>query len=185
MDAVIGIGGGTNSGKTTLCKTIAEDFPGCFIFNQDKYFKTIEEAKLSFLDCDINWEKCEALNMDDLVKDVKGKINEKRYRIIIVEGHLVLNYPPLVELFDVTVFITLNYDLAFKRRLTRTYDPPDSPEYFENVVWPGYLSILNEVSNVLHFKSRPIFLDATDPNNCYCSIYDLVKSYLSEDIKNY
>ena len=175
MHVVIGIGGGSNSGKTTICNKLREDIPDCYVFNQDKYFKTIQEARLTFTNCDINWEKCEALKMDNLVADVKRKVAEGTSKVIIVEGHLVLSYPPLVQLFDATVFITLPFSLALKRRLTRSYDPPDGPGYFENIVWPEYLSTLDRITNS---NIMPIFLEATHPEMCYRSINDLVTSYL-------
>ena len=178
MVVVIGLGGGTNSGKTTICKKLVERIPNCLVFNQDKYFKTLEEAKLSFPGRDVNWETCPALKMDDLVADVKTEMN-KNHDVIIVEGHLVLNFPPLVELFDATIFITLSRDLAQKRRLTRTYDPPDGPGYFENVVWPGYLLILEEVRRNSNIK--PLFLDAADPEKCYTAVEDVVKKCLSSN----
>jgi nicotinamide/nicotinate riboside kinase len=176
MVVVIGFGGGTNSGKTTICSKLVEKIPKCFVFNQDKYFKTLEEAQLSFPDCEVNWETCPALKMDDLVADVKREMT-KNHEVIIVEGHLVLNFPPLVELFDATIFITLSRDLAHKRRLTRTYDPPDGPGYFENVVWPGYLLILEEVRN--NEKIKPTFLDAAHPDHCYSAVEKIVTDCLS------
>lgn len=177
MVLVIGLGGGTNSGKTTICRRIQENIPDCFVFNQDKYFKTEEEAKLSFPDTDINWETCAALKMDNLVADVKKEMT-KDHSVIIVEGHLVLNFPALIELFDETIFITLSYGLAHERRLTRTYDPPDGPGYFENVVWPGYLLILEEVRG--NGKIKPTFLDAADPNEVYSRVEEIVTNCLAK-----
>ena len=45
---VVGLGGGTNSGKTTLCSKLCGGLPYCKVINQDDYFKTLEEAQLSF-----------------------------------------------------------------------------------------------------------------------------------------
>ena len=173
---MIGLGGGTNSGKTTICKKLVENIPKCFVFNQDKYFKTLEEAKLSFPGRDVNWETCPALKMDNLVADVKEEMT-KDHNVIVVEGHLVLNFLPLIELYDATIFITLSRDLAYTRRLTRCYDPPDGPGYFENVVWPGYLLILEEVRSCERIS--PTFLDAVDPDNCYQSVERVVGKCLS------
>lgn len=179
MVVVLGLGGGTNSGKTTICKKLVDNIPNCFIFNQDKYFKTLEEAQLDFPGEEVNWETCPALKLDDLVSDVKKEM-EKDHNVIVVEGHLALNYEPLLELFTSTVFITLSKELAHKRRLTRTYDPADGPGYFENVVWPGYLLILEEVKRNVSIK--PVFLDARDPEHCYNEVEKLVNLLLTSDL---
>ena len=178
MVIVVGLGGGTNSGKTTICKKLVENIPKCFIFNQDKYFKTLEEAKLVFPDSEVNWETCPALKMDDLVADVKEEM-KKDHKVIIVEGHLALNFAPLVDLYDATIFITLSHELALKRRLTRCYDPPDGPGYFENVVWPAYFLILEEVKG--NEKLKPTFFDAADPDVCYEGVEKVVKECLSQN----
>ena len=172
MVFVCGLGGGTNSGKTTLCQQLAAHYPNCYIFNQDKYFKTLEEATLSFGDSEVNWETTQALKMDLLTADVKKEM-QNGHDVIIVEGHLVLNHPPLVELYNGTVFITLPYDLARTRRLTRTYDPADYPGYFENVVWPGYLLIVEEVKENEKL-GKTLWLDATDPEKCFTEVEHLV-----------
>lgn len=59
-------------------------------------------------------------------------------RLLIVEGILVLNVSHLSRLMNRMYMITLPKDECRRRRLTRNYDPPDVPGYFDVVVWPMY-----------------------------------------------
>lgn len=59
---------------------------------------------------------------------------------IIVEGHIIFNYTGYSFQFDHKFFFTLNKHVCFERRQRRTYIPPDPEGYFDEVVWPYYLS---------------------------------------------
>ena len=102
--------------------------------------------------------------MDRLVLDVQQEMCLTTHKVLIIEGHLVLSYPPLVPFLDYNIFIEVNYELAHQRRLTRTYDPPDGPGYFDNVVWPGYQRI---VAGVRREVEGTKWLNADDPEECY------------------
>lgn len=55
---VIGIGGVTNGGKTTLAKNLQKHLPNCSVISQDDFFKPeseIETDKNGFLQYDAKW----------------------------------------------------------------------------------------------------------------------------------
>jgi len=74
---IIGIAGGTGSGKTTVVKKIIENFPKneVAILSQDSYYKDNshlnEEEKKK-----INFDHPNSLEFDLLVKDVKKLLRE-------------------------------------------------------------------------------------------------------------
>lgn len=71
--------------------------------------------------------------------------------VIVVEGIHVLTNKDLNQLCDLKVFLTLDYQTCLQRRLLRSYDPPDPPQYFDKIVWPSYLAHLPKDDKQVHF----------------------------------
>ncbi|KAL5004124.1 hypothetical protein ScPMuIL_017580 [Solemya velum] len=148
---VIGVGGTTNSGKTTLTKRLTDAIPGSSSMCQDNYSfsKDLKDERLNSLripelDC-WNWEKIEALDMEKMVEDIQTKIDEHSCSVLFVEGFLVFNYEPLLSFFSKKYFLTLTQEECKRRRSLRVYNPADGPQYFDKVVWPEYIKVLEQV----------------------------------------
>ena len=139
---VIGVAGGSGSGKTTFARMIqanlGEHF--CAILSQDFYYRDRHED----FDCDggkINFDHPDSIEFSLLVKHLKAlkegaNVIVPRYDfathqrlemgvplncrpVIIVDGILILTQPELRDLFDFSFFIETHEDLRFQRRLSR------------------------------------------------------------------
>lgn len=139
---IVGIAGGTGSGKTTVVKKILKKLPKdeVAILSQDAYYKDnshlpIEERQK------INFDHPSALEFDLLVKHLKqlkkgedirqpqysyitcSRLNEttlvKPTDVIIVEGILVLTNKVLRDLFDIKVFVYADADDRLIRVIRR------------------------------------------------------------------
>lgn len=139
---VIGIAGGTGSGKTTVVKKIVEklDQTDLAIIPQDAYYKDsshmpIEERQK------INFDHPHSVEFELLVEHIKqlkaGKnIEQPQYsyltctrstntttinpkHIIIIEGILCLTQPELRDLMDIKVFVDCEADLRLSRVIMR------------------------------------------------------------------
>lgn len=140
MSIVIGIAGGTASGKTTVAKKLHKAFDSAVILSHDYYYKPREE--LSFeARSKLNYDHPDSLDTDLLVEHVRelkdGRAithptydfasysrNEKWEKmesadIIIVEGILIFTNKELCDLCDVKLFVDADADVRFIRRLTR------------------------------------------------------------------
>lgn len=67
--------------------------------------------------------------------------------ILLLDGFLLFDHPPLASVCDMKYFFTLDKDECFRRRQARNYDPPDPPGYYDVCVWPMYQKYLDNVKN--------------------------------------
>lgn len=138
---MIGIAGGTGSGKTTFALALqAAAGEDSVIISQDSYY--VANTHLSFEErLKINYDHPDAfedqLLIEHLQKLRRGEpievpiygftayvrtdrtIPVRPRRIVLVEGILVLANPELRSLFDLKVFVDTDPDVRLLRRLTR------------------------------------------------------------------
>ena len=139
---IIGITGGTGSGKTTLVHQIMNQLPDneVVIISQDSYYKEAQNLSQDELS-QINFDHPNAIDFELLVahiKDLKaGKtINQPVYsflkhnrtdeiivtqprKVMIVEGILILTNPELRSLLDLKIFIYVDSDERLIRCIKR------------------------------------------------------------------
>ena len=124
---VIGIAGGTGSGKTTLMKNLISHFGGMVtVLSHDNYYKRHDELPLEQRS-QLNYDEPDALETDlmaqhlDLLRQghaidcpVYDFSNHNRSDetiriepnpVIIVEGILIFENQPLRELMDIRIFV--------------------------------------------------------------------------------
>jgi uridine kinase len=139
---IIGIAGGTASGKTTLVKKISEQFPAhVTIIAQDDYYIDMSHLP-SEEKRNLNFDHPSAINFSLLKEHLSllkaGKpIFRRQYDfvtlaniageevyptdIIIVDGILLFAAPETRDLFDVKIFIDTDDDIRLSRRLKRDH----------------------------------------------------------------
>lgn len=138
---VIGIAGGTGSGKTTITEKLKERFSqDVSVLYHDNYYKkhtglTYEER------CRLNYDHPDAFDTDLIVRDLaalrRGEtihcptydytihnrsdktLEVRPTRVIIVEGILIFESPALRELMDIKIFVDTDADVRILRRLLR------------------------------------------------------------------
>ena len=138
---IIGIAGGTGSGKTTLVAKIAEKMSQeVLVISQDSYYK--DNANLSYEErCTINFDHPNALDFELLFQHLnalkKGQsIEQPVYsfiehtrmketltispkKVILLEGILVLANSNVRSLMDAKIFVDADSDERLIRRLKR------------------------------------------------------------------
>ncbi len=138
---VIGIAGGTASGKTTVAERLFEEFGNdAALLSHDFYYKPHEELSKEERSR-LNYDHPDSLDTAMLVEHVKElkkgnsilhptydfanyRRNDKwqtmdSAKLIIVEGILIFTDSKLCKLCDVKLFVDAPADVRFIRRLTR------------------------------------------------------------------
>lgn len=139
---IIGICGGTGSGKTTVANRILESVSASEVvfIQQDSYYRNLKDLPLDYRQV-ANFDHPDALDNDLLVNHVRRlkagepidlplydfkthtRLAETRAvepkPIVIVEGILIFSEPRLLEQMDIKVFVDTPDDIRFIRRLRR------------------------------------------------------------------
>jgi uridine kinase len=125
---VVGIAGGTASGKSTLTTALVEAITASVhtveAINVDRYFRRSDPAApqitLSTGQTLFNANHPESADIATLVADLDARIAAAAAPdVIIVEGLMVLHAPSIRERLDLKVFVELDADLRAVRRLLR------------------------------------------------------------------
>ena len=164
---IIGIAGGTGSGKTTVALRVQQAAPGktVQIIHHDSYYH--DNSHLSLKDrAKINYDHPNAFDTALLVEHLKtlkqgedvdvpvydysihSRLPEARRvepaDIIFVEGILVLEAEALRELMDIRLYVGVDADERFIRRLQR--DISDRGRTVESVI-DQYMSVVRPMHN--------------------------------------
>jgi len=176
---VIGIAGGTGSGKTTVANVILDrvGVDRIAYLPHDAYYRNLEDLPRAQFGL-INWDHPTALETGLMIKHVQAlkagrAVNLPIYdfttnrrtgrtltiasrRIIVVEGILIFAEPELRALFDMKIFVDTDADLRFIRRLER--DIAERGRTTESVI-QQYLTTV-----------RPMHLEFVEPSKRYADI---------------
>ncbi|KAI9555848.1 hypothetical protein GHT06_018365 [Daphnia sinensis] len=165
----VGISGVTCGGKSSIASLLKSTFPRAKFICQDDFYFSCGDSKSQKLDSvgHPNWDSLESIDMISMTRKVQEIIddvsNEKlpTQNLLIIDGFLIFNYPPLAQLCDLKYFLTLPFEECLARRRKRTsYNIPDQPSYFSDVAWPMYLLHLKEMQK-LSFANEIQYLDGT------------------------
>ncbi len=163
---IIGICGGSGSGKTLFISKLKERFSSnqLCVISQDEYYKEKQQQHIDANGVE-NFDLPSAIEHDklkeDLSKLIRGETIQKlEYTfnnpaiqpkvltfiptpVIVVEGIFIFHYKEIFELLDFSVFIHTKKDLKLTRRIKRDADergyPLDHVLYTQkNHVQPSY-----------------------------------------------
>src|SRR6184192_2491926 len=176
---IIGICGGTGSGKTTIANRILESVSAdeVVFIQQDLYYRDLRDMPLDYRN-QANFDHPDALDNDLLVNHLK-KLNAgepvdlpiydfkthsrlaattrvEPKPIVIVEGILIFAEPRLLEQMDIKIFVDTPDDLRFIRRLRR--DIAERGRTVESVI-EQYLATV-----------RPMHMQFVEPSKRYADV---------------
>lgn len=176
---VIGIAGGSGSGKTTVAQVILQRVGRDRIafLQHDSYYKDLSGLPPTQR-ADVNFDHPDSLETDLLIEHIaalrSGKAVEvpiydfsadrrtgetftvQPCRVIVVEGILIFTEPALRKMFDVKIFVDTDSDLRFIRRLER-----DINERGRTTA-----SVIEQYTHTV----RPMHLEFVEPSKRYADV---------------
>lgn len=176
---LIGIAGGSASGKSLVTSTLIENLGSreVVMIEQDSYYKDFaglpveERAKLNFdhpdaFDRELLLDHMEALLRGQPIEKptydfthhsrLPETVRVEGHRVIVLEGILVLEDPALRRLMDIKVFIDTDADVRLIRRIRR--DTKERERSLESILKQYEQSV------------RPMHLQFIEPSKRYADI---------------
>ena len=175
---IIGVVGGSGSGKTTVARAIqqAMDVSAAFL-DQDGYYKDLSHLTLDERR-QINFDHPDSIDADLLVAHLEqlargeaiekptydftahtrapGRIHVEPNAVVLVDGILLFADPRLRALFDIKVYVDVADDVRFIRRLER--DVVERGRSMPDVI-RQYLATV-----------RPMHLEFVEPSKRYADV---------------
>jgi len=199
---IIGIAGGTGSGKTTVVHQIMNELPETEvgIISQDSYYK--ETHNLSYDErTKINFDHPRAIDFELLVahlKELKANnvIQQPVYsfvthnrtddtivthprKVMLVEGILILANPELRDMFDIKIYVHADSDERLIRRMKRDIaergrDMDEVINRYQNTLKPMHEQFI---------EPTKAFADIIIPNDKYNTVaIDVVRAVINQRI---
>ncbi|MFZ2284427.1 MAG: uridine kinase [Lutibacter sp.] len=199
---IIGIAGGTGSGKTTVVNQIIHELPAdeVCVISQDSYYNAT--INLSYEErTKINFDHPKAIDFDLLVDHLKrlknGEIIEQPVysfvthnrtadtlithprKVIIVEGILIFNNKELRDLFDIKIFVHADTDERLIRRVKRDIEErgrniTEVLDRYQNTLKPMHQQFIEPTKN---------YADIIIPNDRYNTVaIDIVRTVISHKL---
>lgn len=176
---LIGVAGGSGSGKTTVANNLVKAFKAedATLVEQDAYYRELinmtleEKAKVNFdhpdsIEFELLRKHILALkngeSIDRPIYDFtthsrkEGSVKINPSKIIIVEGILIFAVPEIRELLDVKIFVDTDADEMILRRIER--DMNERGRSFESVK-DQYLTTV-----------KPMYLEFCEPSKRYADV---------------
>lgn len=143
---IIGIAGGTCTGKSTIARIIAPKL-NAKVISVDDYFNDPNTFPTSYGHPD--YDRADAIDFDQLMNDVSMADNN-----VIVEGFLLLTHSSLLKMMDKTFYIDIDSHTLVARRLVR--EPDTVREYITHTVRERHVQMVEPTA-----KKADVLLDGT------------------------
>lgn len=199
---IIGIAGGTGSGKTTVVNQILNELPAdeVCVISQDHYYN--DTSEMSYKErTKINFDHPNAIDFDLLVEHIsqlknnevidqpiysfithnrtKDTLKTHPRKVIIVEGILIFNSKQLRDLCDIKIFVHADADERLIRRVRRDIEErgrsiEEVLSRYQNTLKPMHQQFIEPTKN---------YADMIIPNDRYNTVaIDIVRTVISQKL---
>ncbi|MEQ6167569.1 AAA family ATPase [Ekhidna sp. MALMAid0563] len=136
MAYIIGIGGVSRSGKSTVAKRLRDKLASMKVFTLDMDNYVLPENDIPKINGHPNWEVPESIDYERILTLLDEK--EFIYEVIIVEGILAFANMELNKRYDLTVVMEISKATYMERRKQETRWGKD-PNWYLEYVWEAHL----------------------------------------------
>lgn len=199
---IIGIAGGTGSGKTTVVNQILNEITPdeVCVISQDSYYNATDDLSYDQR-TKVNFDHPASIDFDLLVRHLKelksGKVIEQPIysfvshnrikdtlkthprKVVIVEGILIFNNRELRKMFDIKIFVHADADERLIRRMRRDIkergrDMDEVLNRYQNTLKPMHQQFIEPTKN---------YADIIIPNDKYNTVaVDIVRTVINEKL---
>lgn len=158
---IVAIGGISNAGKSKLASKIADfyDNLSTIILCQDNYANPTPE--IPKINGHTNWEIPESINFNRFYQKIIDSI--KLYDIVIVEGLFVFYEQRLLDLYDKSIYLTIDKETFFDRK-KKDLRWGREPEWYIKHIWDSHFKHCDELlarKDAFHVSGKePVDVDA-------------------------
>ncbi len=199
---ILGIAGGTGSGKTTVVNQILNELPAdeVGVISQDSYYKENfnmdydQRSKINFdhpnsIDFGLLVSHLKALKKGEIIEQpiysfvthnrTKDTIKTHPRKVLIVEGILVFTNQALRDLFDIKIFVHADSDERLIRRIRRDVaergrDVAEVLDRYQKTLKPMHQQFI---------EPGKIYADIIIPNDRYNTVaVDIVRTVISNKL---
>lgn len=199
---ILGIAGGTGSGKTTVVNQILNELPQdeVCVISQDSYYKANdnlsykERTKINFdhpnaIDFELMVEHLKQLRNNQIIEQpvysfvthnrTKDVLITHPRKVIIVEGILIFNNEQLRDLFDIKIFVHADTDERLIRRVRRDIeergrDVNEVLDRYQSTLKPMHQQFIEPTKN---------YADIIIPNDRFNTVgVDVLRTVISQKL---
>ena len=199
---IIGIAGGTGSGKTTVVNQILNEIAAdeVCVISQDSYYNVTDDltydqrSKINFdhpssIDFELLVSHLKALKDGKVIDQpiysfvshnrIKDTITTHPRKVVIVEGILIFNNKELLKLFDIKIFVHADADERLIRRMRRDIkergrDIDEVLKRYQETLKPMHQQFIEPTKN---------YADIIIPNDKYNTVaIDIVRTVINEKL---
>lgn len=206
MDYIIGIAGGSGSGKTTFTNRLLKEFgDNVSVLYQDNYYKSTDHLRAEER-VHLNYDHPDAIDQALLVEHIRrlsvgSSVSSPVYdftthnrssdvihieptRVLLVEGILIFYEPLLRNLFDLKIYVEADADERFLRRALRDMTErgrslPDIAEQYLSTVKPMHMQYVEPTKNF-----ADIIINNPYNDGAYNLVANQIRSILDKDTVN-
>ena len=201
---ILGIAGGTGSGKTTVVDYLIKELPKdeVTIISQDSYYNKTDNLTFEQR-CEINFDHPSAIDFELLINHlnklkagetieqpiysfethnrIDDTLRTSPSKVIILEGILIFTNKDLRDLLNIKIFVHADSDERLIRRIKRDIKErgrniDEVISRYQNTLKPMHLQFIEPTKN---------YADIIIPNNKYNKVgVDMVRTVINEKIKN-
>jgi uridine kinase len=176
---VVGIAGGSGSGKTTIARSIVRALPAgsAVLLEHDGYYRDNSDLPLEER-AKVNYDHPESLETDLLIEHIrslrqglavekpiydyvthsrsKESVHVDPVPVVIVEGILIFTRRDLCDAFDIKIFVDTDADMRVLRRLQR--DIEERGRSLDSIIRQYYATV------------RPMHLEFVEPSKRWADV---------------
>jgi len=135
LGIVIGIGGISRAGKSTLARKITSWLPENNVSTLEMDDFVFPEEQIPKIKNETDWEIPESVDYSRLATAISKE--KKRTDIVIVDGIMIFNDPKLLALYDRKIFVEIDYEtFILRKRKDRRWK---IPEWYHEHIWTSYI----------------------------------------------